>query len=620
MTISKSFTFIHPCQVQSVGGFLGSRFEVNRSNRLKDPGMSEEFIRRHERKDHMEWFWAGEQIGKWLDSAAYTGLIVKDDWLLNRIDELISRLEKTQEVDGAVSITQRRNRVPARGMELYEYYFVLHGLLVCHELLNSVKALDIARKLGDYIISTWGTKPGQFPLAGRFPGNGHGGGEGTLILEAIVLLGMRTGQAKYIKWGERVVARWDEWQERYPESRFTCGYTNMQRFAAGEKQIYELNPGIHAHTFHMTLLGLAALYKATGKPEYRDTFLGCTNRMIREWIFLTGGMSAEEGYIPRRFYNPRGDIEVCPQHTWILMLAQAYKWTGEACYLSEIERDLFNHFLAAQLADGTNWSYMTPLNGRSQEPYTPNCCNASGQRIAARMPVYLYGLRNNAPAVLLYTQSQVHLNIPGLPAISLSQETDFPSSGEITVIVNPSRPAAFPLHLRIPPYAQGATYQVGDGSICPAVPGEFLTIEREWQPNDMVRLSLPFTYQCQGNTEVTSVSRGPLVYAYFQTAQPDPAVYMGRRGVYPEDVVLALDTEHPSAAIQSEPAAAGLLGPALRLPGYVKPKVPMFAGSEGNRQIESQRDGEVVLLPFANQGALRGDYAVFMKFKSKKDE
>ena len=46
--------------------------------------------------------------------------------------------------------------------------------------------------------------------------------------------------------------------------------------------------------------------------------------------------------------------------------------------IAEIERDLFNHFLAAQLADGSNWSYMTPLNGRAQQPFGPNCCNAAG--------------------------------------------------------------------------------------------------------------------------------------------------------------------------------------------------------------------------------------------------
>jgi DUF1680 family protein len=602
--------------VSNPGGFLGKRFAANLSGRLKDPMLSEEFIRRHERKDHFEWFWSGEQLGKWFDAAAYSALIARDAGLLERIEALLARLEKTQEEDGAVSITLRRNRVPARGMELYEYYYVLHGLLVLHELLGSEKALAMACRLGDYILKTWGTEPGQFPLAGRFPGNGHGGGEGTLILEPIVLLGLRAGQDRYVEWGERALRKWDDWLAAYPESRFTCGYTAMRQFAAGEKEVYELRPGIHAHTFHMTLLGIAALSDATGRPEYRDTFLGCTDRLAEEWIFLTGGMSSGEGYLPRRYYHPRGDIEVCPQHTWMLMLAQAYRWTGQACYLAEIERDLFNHFLAAQLADGTNWSYMTPLAGQSQEPEKPNCCNASGQRIAGRMPVYLYGLREGQAAVLLYTASQANFDLPGGNSLSLSQETDFPSTGEVILRVEPSRPAAFPLHLRIPPYASGATVQVGGGDSHPAPAGDFLVLEREWQPGDLVRLSLPFPVTCQANQDVAALTRGPLVYAYFQKAQPDDAIYLGRRGRYPDDIVLQIDPERPGASIEEKPAPENLLGPALWLPGAVSPKAPMFATPAANRQLDGRLEEPVVLLPFANQGALRGDFSVFLSYKS----
>jgi DUF1680 family protein len=107
-----SFSLISPGQFQHVGGFLGQRFSVNLNNRLKDPMLSEEYIRRHERKDHFEWFWSGEQIGKWFDSSAYAALIAKDNTLLDRIGELLDRLAKTQGEDGAVSITLRRHRVP----------------------------------------------------------------------------------------------------------------------------------------------------------------------------------------------------------------------------------------------------------------------------------------------------------------------------------------------------------------------------------------------------------------------------------------------------------------------------------------------------------------------------
>ena len=621
--MGKAVSTIEPSALRAVGGFLGQRFHANRETRLKDHMLAEGFIRLHERKTttifhwtktYDDWFWLGEQIGKWLDGSTYAALIAGDQELLERVHELIERLAKSQEEDGYLGITPRFHRNPVRGMELYEMYYVLHGLLACADLLESQAALETARRLGEYIIHTWGPEPGQFPLAGRYPGNGHDGGEGTLILEPIVLLGQQTGDDRFIAWGERTLLKWDEWLAAYPGSVHTSDYTSMKQFAAGEKDVYELREPIHAHTFHMTLLGLAALYNVTGKGEYRDIVLGSVNRLADEWIFLTGGMSSSERYVPRNYYHPRNDIEVCPQHTWILLLEQVLQWTGEARYAAEIERDLFNHFLAAQLADGSNWSYMTPLNGRAQEPYGPNCCNAAGHRIAGRMPTYLYGVRDGAPAVLMYTESQAVLQPSGLPAITLRQETDFPSTGAVTIHVQPEQAAEFALHLRIPPYAEGAKVRVGDGEPKPVQAGDFAVVEREWQAGDTVKLYLPFPVSCQGNEHTLAIVRGPLVYAYFQDAQADPVVFHHRRGLYPEDAILSVDPDQIEKSVQEEPASEGLLGPALRVPGFVRSRAPVFATPDGNAPLPGRQEQSLLLHPFADQGAIRGIYRVFMEY------
>lgn len=72
----------------------------------------------------------------------------------------------------------------------------------------------------------------------------------------------------------------------------------------------------------MTLLGIAALYNATGNPEYRYVVVASVDRLAEEWILLTGGMSSTERYVPRRYYNSCTSSKVCPQHTWILLLHQ----------------------------------------------------------------------------------------------------------------------------------------------------------------------------------------------------------------------------------------------------------------------------------------------------------
>jgi DUF1680 family protein len=607
-----------PRDLCAIGGFLGGRFEANRTRRLKDKLLSEQFIRLHEEKRYDDWFWMGEQIGKWLDAAAHSALLAKDDELLARVYELIDRLAAAQEPDGYLGITAHYHRNPVRGMELYEMYYVLLGLVACHDLLGSQTALITADRLATFITQRWGADPGQFPLVGPFPGNGHDGGEGTLILEPIVLVGQRTGKQVYIDWAEKTVARWDEWWERYPAANHSCGYKAMQEFAARTKDVYDLRHNMHAHTYHMTLLGIAALYNATGKDEYRELVLASVDRLAEEWIFLTGGMSSTERYVPRRYYNARNQIEVCPQHTWILLLDQCLQWTGAARYAAEIERDLFNHFLAAQLADGSNWSYFTPLNGHAVEPESANCCNAAGHRMAGRMPTYLYGLRHNGPAVLIYTPSEALLRPQGLPPVRLTQETAFPADGTVVIRVNPERAAAFALHLRIPPYAIGATMQVNEETPVAAPAGNFLVIERTWTPGDRVTLALPLPVQVHGSGPTIAVSRGPLVYGYFQDAQADSVIFEERRGLYPEDIVLVLSPAE-AAALQPEPAAEGLLGPALRVPAVVQGRDPIFAQPAANAALPQAEPQTVVLLPFANQGAVRGEYRVFMRAAGSHD-
>ncbi len=602
-----------PRDLDNIGGFLGKRFDANRTQRLKDRLLSEQFIRLHEQKNYDDWFWMGEQIGKWLDAAAYTALLAQDDELLARVRELLDRLAAAQEPDGYLGITAHYHRNPVRGMELYEMYYVLLGLVVCYDLLQSEIALRTADRLAAYIVTHWGVEPDQFPLVGPFPGNGHDGGEGTLILEPIVLVGQRTGNSAYIDWAEQTVSKWDEWWAQYPVANHSCGYTAMREYAAGTKDVYELRRNMHAHTYHMTLLGIAALYNATGKQEYRDVVVASVDRLAQEWIFLTGGMSSTERYVPRRYYNARNQIEVCPQHTWILLLEQVLQWTGEAKYAAEIERDLFNHFLAAQLADGSNWSYFTPLNGHAVEPSSANCCNAAGHRIAGRMPAYLYALRDNNPAVVLYTASAATLRPAGLPAVRLEQQTDFPSDGLVTLHVAPEQPATFALHLRIPPYAEGATAQVNDEAAIAAPAGEFLVIQRDWSAGDIVTLRLPLPLRVQGSGPTLAISRGPLVYSYFQDAQPDAVIFEGRRGQYPEDVVLALDAAQPAHSLAEEAAGAGLLGPALRAPAIVQGRDPLFAQAAANAGLPQVEEQSVILLPFANQGAVRGEYRVFMR-------
>ena len=96
--------------------------------------------------------------------------------------------------------------------------------------------------------------------------------------------------------------------------------------------------------------------------------------------------------------------------------------------------------------------------------------------------------------------------------------------------------------------------------------------------------------------------------------QADPVVFHRRRGLYPEDVILEVEPERIGESVQEEPGSDGLLGPALRVPGAVRSRAPVFATPDGNAPLASRQEQSFLLHPFANQGAIRGIYRVFMDY------
>jgi len=111
--------WVNPRDIRAIGGFLGQRFEANRARRLKDPLLVEQFIRLHEERNWDDWFWMGEQVGKWLDASAYAALIASDEDLLDQVNQVLERLARSQDEDGYLGITSVHHRDPVRGMQLY---------------------------------------------------------------------------------------------------------------------------------------------------------------------------------------------------------------------------------------------------------------------------------------------------------------------------------------------------------------------------------------------------------------------------------------------------------------------------------------------------------------------
>ena len=194
-----------------------------------------------------------------------------------------------------------------------------------------------------------------------------------------------------------------------------------------------------------------------------------------------------------------------------------------------------------------------------------------------------------------YAPCQVRYRLAGA-AVRLNVESRYPASGSVRITVGLSQSAAFPLHLRIPSWAKGATAAI-EGEIIPAQAGTILTINRQWSDGDELLLTLPMTAELlPGFHQAVSVARGPLRFAYVpahdRTEGADGLVSLSAR----EGFGVALCREGELSAEETEDSvvlhARGMTVPAWGMRGGSCDQPPITVSEQGERV-------DLTLVPYA---------------------
>ncbi len=214
--------------------------------------------------------------------------------------------------------------------------------------------------------------------------------------------------------------------------------------------------------------------------------------------------------------------------------------------------------------------------------------------------------------------------------VRIDVQTDYPFRDTVTVVVDPAAAARFPLHLRVPEWADGATVAIGSGPAQPMTRGTLHRIERQW-PGGRTSLTIRFPMTPKVTTrynEAVAVERGPLVYALkigeewtrVNADKPHRELPHGDfevRPTTPWNYGLVVDPEKPGAALAFEerpigdkpfsPDGAGVVARARgrRIPswkllrgwaGELSP--PDVAWSDPGKAPTDQPVEEITLIPY----------------------
>ena len=244
----------------------------------------------------------------------------------------------------------------------------------------------------------------------------------------------------------------------------------------------------------------------------------------------TGMFSGDECLSGR---NPLQGTELCSVVEFMYSLEHLLSVFGDPAFGDRLERVAFNALPAAISPDMWSHQYdqqvnqvqctVNPEHGWSTNGADSNlfglepnygCCTSNMHQGWPKFAAHLWmRTADDGIAVAAYAPSRARFS-PGGIAVETAIDTDYPFRERARLTVTAAAPARFPLVLRVPAWAEGASVEIDGRAPEPMTPGTLHRIEREWTGTTALTLHLPMTPRVsQGYNDAVVVERGPLVYA-----------------------------------------------------------------------------------------------------------
>jgi hypothetical protein len=481
-----------------VGGEIGRRIDITLTNNLLKLDVDRDFLPPFHVKDGKPGYIG---LGKLLDSAVKFAAYSGDPRALALKQHLVAEVLKYQEADGYLGLFPAAQRIKTL-WDVHEVGYVIWGLLSDYRYFGDKRSLDAASRAADYLVKNWSVLPKDW-------------GDGAEVAPHVAftgiertMLGMHraTGAPAYLDFVVKTRAL-PEWDLGIVEGRRT---------------------GIEGHVYAFVSRCLAQLELNALHPDPRLTRQ--TERALdfmthRDGMLITG--SAGQCEIWTGDQDGRGDAgETCALAYQLRVYDQLLRTQGDAKMGDLIERTVFNALFASQSPDGRRLRYFAPLEGsRAYWQTDAYCCPCNYRRIIAELPLMVFYRAQDGLAVNLYTPAQAQLTVgPGV-ALTVRQETAFPNTGTVRLVLDPAVPVTFPLQLRIPTWAAGATATVNGTAVQGELkPGTFFDLRREWKAGDQVVLELPLRWRLvkgrQRQAGRVAVMRGPQVFCLNPAQNP----------------------------------------------------------------------------------------------------
>lgn len=489
-------------------------------------------------------------VYKVIEAASWSLATHPDPSLDGKLDELIAIVAAAQEPDGYLYTPRSVDPLhpaPGAGPERWSWLHTSHELYDQGHMIEAAVAhysatgkrtfLNVAIKSADLMTQVFG--PGK-----RRDVPGH-----EEVELALVKLYRVTGERRYLDLAtffldERGRTHSVEHPQFEPGNRFFM-YNNLayrQDHAPVAEQATAVGHAVRAGYLYAAMTDIATLINDSLSTVLDRLFTDVTEKKM----YVTGGLGAdsrteafgEEYALPNRAY-----AETCASIGGILWYHRLFLKTGKLENYDALERTLYNGYLSGVSLSGDRFFYQNPLvsDGRQQRSayFDVACCPANLARLMAELPGLIYAQDDKILYVNLFVGSEANVTIAGVRT-RIRQETNYPWDGKVTIHLDPERPVATRLVVRIPSWTRNPTrsalYHFADvqdtvptmtlnGEKPQPVPQRAqraaeVSLQREWKKGDVLTLDIPMPVRrvlandaVKEDVGKAAIQRGPILYA-----------------------------------------------------------------------------------------------------------
>jgi uncharacterized protein len=470
------------------------------------------------------WYFNDSDIYKWLEAASFIIASHPDPELERMIDVCITEVEAAQREDGYLDTYYELERHDERwtnpgNHEMYCAGHLFQGAVAHYRATGEMRLLDVAKRFANHICHTFGAKE----EGKRQWVDGH-----EEVKLGLIELYRASGEERYLK------------QAKYFAEARGYGLTNRNNteYYQDHKPFKDMEAMVgHAVRAVYYTSGVADLYAELGDEGYKQALETLWENMTEKRMYVTGGIGSRyEGESFGKNYelpSERAYTETCAAIGSVMWNWRMLALEGNSRYADLLEWTLYNAVLPGWSLDGRGYFYQNPLSDdgthRRQTWFYCACCPPNIARLVASLAGYIYSVSENSVSensvsensvwLHLFADSELTTTLPSGQTIKLSQKSNYPWEGKITIKVDSA--GEFSLKIRIPAWCDKAPSVTINGKAISevATPGSYLELKRNWQGGDTVELNLPLEvsfleahpYATELNNHV-AMTRGPLVY------------------------------------------------------------------------------------------------------------